>query len=153
MKVLVFVAVTIALPTLAYAQTAAKVAPPDVETAVFRVLDELDNAFDRKDPAGWERTFNFPHYLLVGDELRVFDKPGQTTPEQMRVNVPPGWDHGGPIKREIVQASPGKVHVLIRVARYRADGSVIDSFDTLYVLTNSSGRWGVKLRSTFAQLR
>jgi hypothetical protein len=34
--------------------------------------------------------------------------------------------------------------------RYRADGSLIGSFESLYVLTKEQGRWGVKLRSSFA---
>ncbi|MEQ1913223.1 MAG: hypothetical protein ABMA15_30705 [Vicinamibacterales bacterium] len=153
MKLLICLALSFALPTSAYSQTQVKAAPPDVEAAVFSVLDELDDAFTRQDPVAWENTFNFPHYLLTGSELRVFERPGQTTREQMRVNVPPGWDHGGQTKREIVQASPEKVHVLITTSRFRADGSLIDSFDSLFVLTKIAGHWGVKLRSSFAQLR
>ena len=34
--------------------------------------------------------------------------------------------------------------------RYRSDGSVIASYESLYVLTYEVGRWGIKLRSSFA---
>ena len=49
--------------------------PPDqIESEVFKVLDEFDRAFNAKEPVAWERTFNFPHYRLVGDQLLTFDK-------------------------------------------------------------------------------
>ena len=33
---------------------------------------------------------------------------------------------------------------------YRKDGSIIGSFESLYVVTKEQGRWGVKLRSSMA---
>jgi hypothetical protein len=50
-----------------------------------------------------------------------------------------------------VQASGGKVHVDTRFTRYRKDGSKIASYESLYVLTKEGGKWGVKLRSSFAE--
>jgi len=43
------------------------------------------------------------------------------------------------------------VHVDTKFSRYREDGSLIGSFDSLYIVTKEDGRWGVKLRSSFAQ--
>ena len=34
--------------------------------------------------------------------------------------------------------------------RYRADGSVIGGFDSIYVVTCENGHWGIKARSSFA---
>jgi len=42
------------------------------------------------------------------------------------------------------------VHVDTKFTRCRADGSVISSYESLYILTKEEGRWGVKLRSSFA---
>jgi hypothetical protein len=135
------------------AQPAALKVDPEIQAAVMRVLNEFDEAFNRKDPIAWERTFNFPHYRLVGDQLLTFEKPGQITADDMRVRLPPDFHHGAITRQEIIQASANKVHVAVSVSRYRADGSVIESFDTLYVLTKDRGHWGMKLRSTFAPVR
>jgi len=43
-----------------------------------------------------------------------------------------------------------RFHVDTLFLRYRADGSLIGSFESLYVLTKEQGRWGVKLHSSFA---
>ena len=42
------------------------------------------------------------------------------------------------------------VHIDTRFTRYRADGSVLVSYDSLYIVTKQSGRWGVLARSSFA---
>jgi len=34
-------------------------------------------------------------------------------------------------------------------ARYRANGSLIGRFDSIYVVTREGGHWGVKARSSF----
>jgi hypothetical protein len=43
-----------------------------------------------------------------------------------------------------------EVHVDTLFTRYRTDGSVIGSFESLYVVTKEQGRWGIKLRSSMA---
>ena len=53
-------------------------------------------------------------------------------------------------KREVIHSGPDKVHIDTRFIRYRADGSVLASFDSLYVVTKQDGRWGVVARSSFA---
>jgi hypothetical protein len=42
------------------------------------------------------------------------------------------------------------VHVATRFSRHRADGSVYESFQSLYVIEKVDGRWGVRARSSFA---
>ncbi len=47
-------------------------------------------------------------------------------------------------------AGENKGHFDTRFARYRADGSLIGHFDSIYVVTLEDGHWGVKARSSFA---
>lgn len=54
-------------------------------------------------------------------------------------------------RRRIIHASADKIHVDTKFTRYRADGSRIGAFESLYILTKEDGRWGVKLRSSYAQ--
>ena len=50
----------------------------------------------------------------------------------------------------MIHSGPDKVHVDTRFTRYRSDGSVIASYDSLYIVTKRDGRWGVLVRSSFA---
>jgi hypothetical protein len=60
------------------------------------------------------------------------------------------WDHSAWEKREVIHSGPDKVHINTRFTRYRADGSIIGGFDSIYVLTCEEGHWGIKARSSFA---
>ena len=51
---------------------------------------------------------------------------------------------------EVVQADDTKVHVVVEFARYRADGSELARYQSLYVVTREAGRWGIRGRSSFA---
>jgi hypothetical protein len=132
-------------PAAAPADTAA-----GVEAAVMRVLDDYMTAFNRMDMAAWESTFQFPHYRLVSAQMKVLDHAGLQKAEDVRKALGAGWHHSAWGRRKIIHWSADKAHVDTLFVRYRADGSVMGSFESLYVLTKEQGRWGVKLRSSFA---
>ena len=121
-----------------------------VEAEVMKLLDEYMSAWNRTDLAAWERTFHFPHYRLASGKMTVLDRPGiQETPKPW--SAPSDWHHSKWLRRRIVHAAGNKVHVDTRFTRYRADGSTIGSYDSLYIVTKEKGRWGVKMRSSFAR--
>ena len=62
-----------------------------------------------------------------------------------------GWHHSQWDKREIAMRSANKIHVNTRFTRYREDGSIINSHESLYILTRENGKWAIKMRSSFAQ--
>ena len=68
----------------------------------------------------------------------------------LRAALEPDWHRSEWVRREIVQGDDEKVHVVTRFVRLRADGSVIKTFDSLYVMTRERGRWAIKGRSSFA---
>lgn len=121
-----------------------------VEKAVYDLLDDYMAAFNKLDIDSWEQTFHFPHYRLASGEMSVLQGPSGRTSEQVREALGQQWHHSGWDRRKIVHMSPNKVHVDTRFSRYREDGSIIASYDSLYVLTLENGRWGVKLRSSMA---
>ena len=49
-----------------------------------------------------------------------------------------------------VQEDDAKAHVATRFVRLREDGTVIKTFESLYVMTLEGGRWGIRGRSSFA---
>jgi len=122
----------------------------DVESEVMRLLDDYMNAWNRKDLVAWERTFHFPHYRLDSGKMTVLDRPGLQDATRVWGSAGSDWHHSRWDRRRIIHLSPDKVHVDTKFTRCRADGSVISSFESLYILTKEDGRWGVKMRSSFA---
>lgn len=139
---------------LAAAQAGAPEASFDrvaAEREVQALLDAYMEAFNRVDMPAWEATFHFPHYRLAGGAMSVLEAAGQQDGARLRERLEAaGWHHSAWERREIVHLSADKAHVDTRFVRYRPDGSVLAAFDSLYVVTREGGRWGVKLRSSFA---
>ena len=123
---------------------------PDVESEVMKLLDDYMSAWNRKDLDAWERTFHFPHYRLASGKMSVLDRPGLQDATRVWGSAGSGWHHSRWDRRRIIHWSPDKVHIDTKFTRCRADGSVIGSFESLYIVTKEDGRWGVKMRSSFA---
>ena len=122
------------------------------KTEIDKVLDEYLLTFNNKDLAGWERTYHFPHYRLASGKMSVLEKAGLRDSTKVFTGlIASGWDYSKWDHRNVVQASDNKVHVDTKFTRYRKDGSKVASYESLYVLTKEDGRWGVKLRSSFAE--
>jgi hypothetical protein len=49
-----------------------------------------------------------------------------------------------------VAASPDKVHLDVTFTRWRADGSALGSFRSLWMVARIGGQWAAQLRSSFA---
>jgi hypothetical protein len=124
----------------------------DQRAEVNKVLDVYLAFFNAKDLAGWENTYQFPHYRLAGGKMSVLEKAGlRDSASVFAPLIKAGWDYSKWDHCNIVQASENKVHVDTKFTRYRKNGSKVASYESLYVLTREGGRWGVKLRSSFAE--
>jgi hypothetical protein len=116
----------------------------------MKVLKDDMDAINRLDLVARERTFHFPHYRLASGQMTVLERAGQQTVEQLRSVLGPEWDHSAWGRLRIIHSSPDKVHVDALFIRYRKDGSIVGSFESLYVVTKEQGRWGIQLRSSMA---
>jgi len=117
--------------------------------AALKCLDDFMAAFNARDIERWRETFNFPSVRLASNTLTMIDRDYHT-PAMFGRGALTEWDHSAWARREIVHAGADKVHVDTRFVRYRADGSELGAFDSLYVVTCEDGHWGVKIRSSFA---
>ena len=122
-----------------------------IRSEVKKVLDDYMKSWNQKDLVSWEATFHFPHYRLASGRMRVLEQPGLQKEIRLWVDAGEGWHHSKWNHRRIIHASDDKVHVDTQFTRYRADGSIIGVYDSLYIVTKENGRWGVKMRSSFAQ--
>jgi hypothetical protein len=112
-------------------------------------LDAFMAAFNARDLAAFERTFNFPSVRLASNTLAIIE-PGYHKQEMFDRGALKDWHHSAWERRAVIHAGPDKVHLDTRFTRYRADGSIIGSFDSIYVVTCENGHWGIKARSSFA---
>jgi len=118
-----------------------------VETAI-----SFMNSFNNQNNSGCSDAINFPHARVgVGGKLIVTEK----TPIQNDgffewfTNIYK-WNHSYWDYRRVIQSDPNKVHLQIQFSRYKADGSKIGVFPSLWIVTNQEGHWGIKMRSSFA---
>jgi hypothetical protein len=117
--------------------------------AANRCLDDFMAAFNARDIDAWQKTFNFPSVRLASNTLVIIEE-GYHQPGMFERGALAEWDHSAWERRNVIHAGPDKVHFDTRFTRYRADGSVIGGFDSIYVVTCENGHWGVKARSSYA---
>lgn len=153
MKQILFFFLLIGASQGAAAQTDGSYKPSRQEQAdINKVLDDYLSTFNAKDLKGWESTYHFPHYRLASGKMSVLEKAGlRDSAAVFGLLQKAEWNYSKWDHRNIVQASPNKVHVDTKFTRYRKDGSKVASYESLYVLTKEEGRWGVKMRSSFAE--
>ncbi|MFX0029637.1 MAG: hypothetical protein ACFE8B_10535 [Candidatus Hermodarchaeota archaeon] len=118
-----------------------------VETAILFM-----NCFNNRDNRGCSEACNFPHARVgKGGKLVVTEEPPIQNEDfyDWFTNVY-GWNHSCWDYRCVIQSDPNKVHLQVQFSRYRADGSQIGFFPSLWIITNQDGHWGIKMRSSFA---
>lgn len=126
----------------------------EAEARAIPVLDAWMVAFNAMDIKEQKKTMHFPHYRLASGEMHMweFKEMGEAFDARRKANFKNmEWDHSEWDHRRVVHCSDDKIHVDTQFTRYRADGSVIASHQSLYVLTFEDGRWGIKMRSSFAE--
>ncbi len=122
------------------------------DQAAMRVLDEYMTAFNARDNEAWAATLNYPHVRIAGGNVAVAESAEEFAAGMdfeafaKRFN----WDHSEWGERTIIQSREDKVHVALTFIRYDPDGNKIATFESLYVITNRDGHWGVQARSSFA---
>jgi hypothetical protein len=121
----------------------------DAIAGATKCLDDFMAAFNAQDIKAWEKTFNFPSVRFASNTMVIIE-PGYHKPEMFSRGALKDWHHSAWERRKVIHSGPDKVHFDTRFTRYRADGSVIGGFDSIYVMTKENGHWGVKARSSYA---
>ena len=121
-----------------------------VQEACNEVLDEFMAGLNAFDAAAMDRCMHFPHPRIADGKVVVYEKAGSNPMDLFdRLKKADGWSYSRWEKLEVVQFNENKAHVALSYTRYRADGSVIGVYDSLYILTRVGGRWGIQARSSF----
>lgn len=117
--------------------------------AATAVLDRHMSALNAGDAAALAATLHFPHYRFTGGQMKVWEKSDSYMAD-FRARAGNGWHHSSWDFIRPVAAGPDKVHLDVQFTRYRADGSAMGSFRSLWVVTLRDGAWGAQLRSSYA---
>jgi hypothetical protein len=115
----------------------------------YQVTDRFMETFNARDMAAHEATYHFPHVRIASSRVTIIPQAG-TERDTFERLVASGWDRSAWADRRIVQCSPTKAHMLTTFIRYRADGSELSRFDSLYIVEFKDGRWAITGRSSFA---
>jgi len=120
--------------------------------AARAAMDGFMAAFNAEDAEALRTTwFHFPHVRFHSGQVTVMERP-----EDLRILV---WERQGQSTAwartawdyvEPLDAGADKVHFRVQFTRYRADGSAIGSYRSLYIVTFKDGRWGIQGRSSWA---
>lgn len=127
------------------------VAEPDpaAVAGAMAALDAHMTALNARDESALAATLHFPHYRLTGGRMKVWSQPDSYFAD-FRERAGDDWHHSAWDFRRVVAAGPDKVHLDVQFTRYRADGSAIGHYRSLWVVSKLDGRWAAQVRSSFA---
>jgi len=120
------------------------------EAAALATLDAFMVALNRRDEPALNGTLHFPHVRLASGRVAVWDTPGTYRIADFLGRAGDGWHESRWDERTVVHAGPEKVHFAVQFSRWRADGSLIGRYRSIYIVTQVDGRWGIQARSSFA---
>ena len=120
-------------------------------TAAMGVLDDFMAAFNQRDMPNWAATLNYPHVRFASGEVKVWQSLEEFAA------IPPfdalkktSWHHSSWLSRDVILASPSKVHIATVFQRFDASNQSIGVYESLYIVTQVNDRWGVQARSSLA---
>lgn len=116
--------------------------------SAVRCMEMFTDRFNARDLVGMDSHLHFPHVILSGAEMIVWEAPG-CLPETFFRNLAAetGWSRSSYVALMPVLVSSRKVHFMVEYTRDRADGSTISTHRNLWIATEERGRWAIKLRS------
>lgn len=122
------------------------------KTAALGVMEAFLLAFNARDEAAWADTLQFPHVRMASGGVVVYpDRAAFLDAMDLTAFAEQtGWDYSTWDDMQIIHASPDKVHIAVMFTRYDPKGSELASYESLYVVEQADGRWGVRARSSFA---
>lgn len=110
------------------------------------------DAFNDQDHRRLAEALNYPHVRLANGVFATVESAEDFAERSRRGEArlaEEGWHHSVVERMETVHAAADKVHLAMTVARYRADGSVYNRFETLWIATEQNGHWGIQFRSSY----
>ena len=123
---------------------------PELHQACMAVLDRFMEGLNYYDAQAMDSAMHFPHVRFAGGQIKIYPKAGDNPMDLFeRLRREDDWKYSRWVSRELVQCSDIKAHYALSYTRFRSDESVIGVYESLYVLTQVDGSWGIQMRSSF----
>jgi hypothetical protein len=121
-----------------------------IENAM-QVLDSFMTSFNARNMEEWSETLNYPHVRFAGSEVTLWN----TKEEYSSIDIferlsSTGWHHSAWLSRKVILVSKNKVHISTIFQRYDENNNPLKQYQSLYIITNKDGHWGVQARSSLA---
>jgi len=121
-----------------------------IENAM-QVLDSFMTSFNARNMEEWSETLNYPHVRFAGSEVTLWN----TKEEYSAIDIferlaSTGWHHSAWLSRKVILVSENKVHISTIFQRYDENNNPLKQYQSLYIVTNKDGHWGVQARSSLA---
>jgi len=113
-------------------------------------LDAFMEALNRGDEQALNEALNFPHVRLASGRVTTWETRGSYRLADFLARAGDGWHESRWDERTVIQAGGDKVHLAVQFSRWRADGTLIGRYRSIWIVTRADGRWGVQARSSFA---
>ena len=116
------------------------------------VMHEFMRTFNARDESAWADTLLFPHVRVASGTVDVIpDKKTFVANRDLDVFAEEfNWSHSQWDHLEAIQIGPDKVHFQVTFTRFNREQQPYATYQSLYVLQKVDGRWGIRLRSSFA---
>lgn len=121
----------------------------EAATAALEVMRTHLDGLNARDEDLLASSLHFPHYRLANGVLKTWENHESYFADfDKRAGTEWGYSRWGEL--EVLMESPDKVHLKVRVDRYRGDDTPLVSFQSLWVIARIDGVWAAQLRSSFA---
>lgn len=120
--------------------------------AAVAAVERYLEAFNDRDESAMTTALLFPHVRVGRGGVRVWQSAAEyrdgfnfdAFAERL------GWERSEADSMEAIQVGARGVNVAVRITRYAADDARIHTFDTIYLVTEQDGRWGIRAGSSIA---
>ncbi|MGY0217160.1 hypothetical protein ACWJJH_07175 [Endozoicomonadaceae bacterium StTr2] len=114
-----------------------------------KAMERHQQGLNNADNGMLASSLHFPHYRLSNGVMKKWSTIEEYF-EDFYQRAGSEWHHTLWGEINVLAASDDKVHLDIRIDRYRADDSLLTSFHSLWVIARINGVWAAQLRSSFA---
>ena len=127
--------------------------PIEPQKAAVRAIESFMAALNARDDSVLYDLLHLPHVRISGEGVAIWHDRAELEATYLRdfyARAGPDWHHTTLDSTEVIHSSEHKVHVLIQFTRRDASDAAIATYRSLWIMTDSDGRWGAQARSSFA---
>lgn len=110
-----------------------------LEEEARAVMDGYSKAFQSGTRADLDAFMHYP-VTYIGDDMVLTKDRYPFDPEKLRAKTD---FHRADFKYDVVSIDETKAHLVGKGTRHRADDSIIEYLQSIYILQKREGRWGV----------